>query len=197
MALVLGGVVAVPVGIVVGLPALRLRGVDLAVVTLGFAAAIQVAAFNRGFPGAPIEFRRPPSGRRGFRSPIPVVHAPGSRSARDRASSRAAPHHGHCLGTGRAVRAGNRRRGTLRRCHQALRLRGQRIRSRCRRRTAGSSDRPAVSTTARAVRLAGHVRAGRDGRVSTRARRGYWQESCRRGCRNCSECWAGPRTSDP
>ncbi len=52
VALLLGGVAAVPVGVVVGVPALRLRGVNLAVVTLGLAAAIQVALFNRGFPGA-------------------------------------------------------------------------------------------------------------------------------------------------
>ena len=58
-ALLLGGLVAVPVGVVVGLPALRLRGVDLAVVTLGFAAAIQVAVFNRGFPGARTNFAVP------------------------------------------------------------------------------------------------------------------------------------------
>ena len=51
VALLLGGVAAVPVGVVVGMPALRLRGVNLAVVTLGLAAAIQVALFNRGFPG--------------------------------------------------------------------------------------------------------------------------------------------------
>ena len=51
-ALLLGGVAAVPVGVVVGVPALRLRGVNLAVVTLGLAAAMQVALFNRGFPGA-------------------------------------------------------------------------------------------------------------------------------------------------
>ena len=59
VALVLGGVVAVPAGVVVGLPALRLRGVDLAVVTLGFAAAIQVAVFNRGYPGARLNFAVP------------------------------------------------------------------------------------------------------------------------------------------
>ena len=59
VALLLGGVAAVPVGVVVGLPALRLRGVDLAVVTLGFAAAIQVAVFNRGFPGARSNFAVP------------------------------------------------------------------------------------------------------------------------------------------
>ena len=58
-ALALGGLAAVPVGVVVGLPALRLRGVDLAVVTLGFAAAIQVVVFNRGFPGARSNFTVP------------------------------------------------------------------------------------------------------------------------------------------
>ena len=61
-ALLLGGLAAVPVGVVVGLPALRLRGVDLAVVTLGFAAAIQVAVFNRGFPGARANFAVPRPG---------------------------------------------------------------------------------------------------------------------------------------
>ena len=59
VALLLGGVAAVPVGVVVGLPALRLRGVDLAVATLGFALAIQVAVFNRGFPGARSNFAVP------------------------------------------------------------------------------------------------------------------------------------------
>lgn len=62
MALLLGGVAAVPVGVVVGLPALRLRGVDFAVVTLGFAAAIQVAVFNRGFPGTRTNFTVPRPG---------------------------------------------------------------------------------------------------------------------------------------
>ena len=58
-ALLIGGVAAVPVGVVVGLPALRLRGVDLAVATLGFALAIQVAVFNLGFPGARSNFAVP------------------------------------------------------------------------------------------------------------------------------------------
>ena len=62
VALLLGGLAAVPVGVVVGLPALRLRGVDLAVVTLGFAAAIQVAVFNRGFPGTRTNFAVPRPG---------------------------------------------------------------------------------------------------------------------------------------
>ena len=61
-ALLLGGVAAVPAGVLVGLPALRLRGVDLAVVTLGFAAAIQIAVFNRGFPGARENFVVPRPG---------------------------------------------------------------------------------------------------------------------------------------
>ena len=59
VAVLAGGVVAVPLGVVVGLPALRLRGVELAVVTLGFAAAIQVVLFNRGFPGARSNFAVP------------------------------------------------------------------------------------------------------------------------------------------
>lgn len=50
-ALALAGLAAVPVGVLVGLPALRLRGVNLAVVTLGFAMATSVVVFNRGFPG--------------------------------------------------------------------------------------------------------------------------------------------------
>ena len=37
-----------PVGLVIGLPALRLRGVNLAVVTLGFAAAMDAVVFNSG-----------------------------------------------------------------------------------------------------------------------------------------------------
>ena len=41
-----------PVGLLIGLPALRLRGVNLAVVTLGFAAAIDAVIFNdEGFSG--------------------------------------------------------------------------------------------------------------------------------------------------
>ena len=62
VALLAGGVVAVPLGVAVGLPALRLRGVELAVVTLGFAAAIQVVLFNRGFPGARSNFAVPRPG---------------------------------------------------------------------------------------------------------------------------------------
>lgn len=50
--LVLGGLGAGLVGVLVGLPALRLRGVNLAVVTLGFAAAADVTLVQIQFPGA-------------------------------------------------------------------------------------------------------------------------------------------------
>ncbi|RZU66233.1 amino acid/amide ABC transporter membrane protein 2 (HAAT family) /amino acid/amide ABC transporter ATP-binding protein 1 (HAAT family) [Microterricola gilva] len=50
--LLLGGVAAGLVGILVGLPALRLRGVNLAVVTLGFAAAADVTLVQIQFPGS-------------------------------------------------------------------------------------------------------------------------------------------------
>jgi branched-chain amino acid transport system permease protein len=48
---VIGGVAAVPLGVAIGLPALRLRGINLAIVTLGFAAAFDgiLGAFT--FPG--------------------------------------------------------------------------------------------------------------------------------------------------
>ena len=49
--LILGGIAAGLVGILVGLPALRLRGVNLAVVTLGFAAAADVTLGQIQFPG--------------------------------------------------------------------------------------------------------------------------------------------------
>jgi ABC-type branched-subunit amino acid transport system permease subunit len=57
--LILAGLCAVPVGLVIGLPALRLRGVNLAVVTLGFAAAMDAVIFNSlsftgGTAGLPI-----------------------------------------------------------------------------------------------------------------------------------------------
>jgi ABC-type branched-subunit amino acid transport system permease subunit len=57
--LILAGLCAVPVGLVIGLPALRLRGVNLAVVTLGFAAALDavlftVESFTGGTGGLPI-----------------------------------------------------------------------------------------------------------------------------------------------
>ncbi|MDN3446005.1 ATP-binding cassette domain-containing protein [Microbacterium sp. APC 3901] len=50
--LALGGIAAGIVGILVGLPALRLRGVNLAVVTLGFAAAADVTLVQIQFPGS-------------------------------------------------------------------------------------------------------------------------------------------------
>lgn len=50
----IGALVAVPVGVLIGLPALRLRGVNLAIVTLGFAAMMDVIFVNVGFPGAAV-----------------------------------------------------------------------------------------------------------------------------------------------
>ena len=50
--LILGGIAAGVVGVLVGLPALRLRGVNLAVVTLGFAAAADVTLVQIQFPGS-------------------------------------------------------------------------------------------------------------------------------------------------
>ncbi|MCO1338882.1 branched-chain amino acid ABC transporter permease [Kocuria polaris] len=50
--LCLGGVAAGFVGVLVGLPALRLRGVNLAVVTLGFATAASVTLVQIQFPGS-------------------------------------------------------------------------------------------------------------------------------------------------
>jgi ABC-type branched-subunit amino acid transport system permease subunit len=50
--LIAAGLCAVPVGIVIGLPALRLRGVNLAVVTLGAAFTADALLFNsQGFAG--------------------------------------------------------------------------------------------------------------------------------------------------
>ncbi len=50
--LILGGLCAVPVGLLIGLPALRLRGVNLAVVTLGAAFTADALIFNsQGFAG--------------------------------------------------------------------------------------------------------------------------------------------------
>lgn len=46
-----GGLAAVPVGIAIGLPALRLRGINLAIVTLGFAAAFDTVLATITFPG--------------------------------------------------------------------------------------------------------------------------------------------------
>ncbi|QAY58889.1 branched-chain amino acid ABC transporter ATP-binding protein/permease [Microbacterium protaetiae] len=50
--LVIGAAAAGGAGVLVGLPALRLRGVNLAVVTLGFAAAADVTLVQIQFPGS-------------------------------------------------------------------------------------------------------------------------------------------------
>ncbi|MEV7008267.1 ATP-binding cassette domain-containing protein [Streptosporangium sp. NPDC051022] len=49
--LVIGGLAAVPVGVAIGLPALRIRGVNLAVVTFGFAVATDIVLNSNQFPG--------------------------------------------------------------------------------------------------------------------------------------------------
>jgi branched-chain amino acid transport system permease protein len=49
--LLIGGLAAVPVGVAIGLPALRIRGVNLAVVTLGFAVAADIVLNANQFPG--------------------------------------------------------------------------------------------------------------------------------------------------
>ncbi|TCO59881.1 ATP-binding cassette domain-containing protein [Actinocrispum wychmicini] len=49
--LLLGGIAAGLVGVIVGLPALRLRGINLAVVTLGLAAAADLTLVQLQFPG--------------------------------------------------------------------------------------------------------------------------------------------------
>ena len=49
--IVIGGLTAVPFGVAVGLPALRLRGINLAIVTLGFASAFDAILAANTFPG--------------------------------------------------------------------------------------------------------------------------------------------------
>lgn len=49
--LLIGGLAALPFGVIIGLPALRLRGINLAIVTLGFAAAFDVVLATITFPG--------------------------------------------------------------------------------------------------------------------------------------------------
>ena len=49
--MLIGGLAAVPVGVAIGLPALRLRGINLAIVTLGFAAAFDSVLATITFPG--------------------------------------------------------------------------------------------------------------------------------------------------
>jgi len=44
--LLLGGLAALPFGIIIGLPALRLRGINLAIVTLGFAEIIRILVLS-------------------------------------------------------------------------------------------------------------------------------------------------------
>ena len=63
--LLLAGLCAVPVGLIIGLPALRLRGVNLAIVTLGFASALDavlftIESFTGGTGGLPIPSPRLP-----------------------------------------------------------------------------------------------------------------------------------------
>jgi branched-chain amino acid transport system permease protein len=49
--IVIGGLAAVPFGVAIGLPALRLRGINLAIVTLGFATAFDAVLATITFPG--------------------------------------------------------------------------------------------------------------------------------------------------
>jgi branched-chain amino acid transport system permease protein len=49
--IIIGGLAAVPFGIAIGLPALRLRGINLAIVTLGFATAFDAILATITFPG--------------------------------------------------------------------------------------------------------------------------------------------------
>ncbi|MFV0434587.1 MAG: ABC transporter permease subunit [Leucobacter sp.] len=48
----LGGLVTTPIGLLLGLATLRIRGIELAVVTLGFAAALDLILGRMSFPGA-------------------------------------------------------------------------------------------------------------------------------------------------
>jgi len=48
LSILLAALVAVPVGVVIGLPALRVRGVNLAVITIGAAVAIDAMVFQNG-----------------------------------------------------------------------------------------------------------------------------------------------------
>jgi branched-chain amino acid transport system permease protein len=49
--ILIGGLAAVPFGVAIGLPALRLRGINLAIVTLGFAGAFDAILAATTFPG--------------------------------------------------------------------------------------------------------------------------------------------------
>jgi branched-chain amino acid transport system permease protein len=55
------GVAVAALAALVSLPALRVRGVYLAVVTLGVAQAATVVVFNGGFPGSPTNIVEPPT----------------------------------------------------------------------------------------------------------------------------------------
>lgn len=59
--ILLGGLIAVPIGLLVGLPALRLRGISLAIVTLGFVVIIYELAKFGLIPGSsPLDFLNAP-----------------------------------------------------------------------------------------------------------------------------------------
>ena len=55
LTLVLAGIASAPIGLLVALPALRLRGVNLAVVTLGFSVTVYTIAINGAFYGQSVE----------------------------------------------------------------------------------------------------------------------------------------------
>ncbi|MHA7777991.1 branched-chain amino acid ABC transporter ATP-binding protein/permease [Roseibium sp. M-1] len=61
ISLLLGGAAGLVVGFLVGLPALRLRGLNLAAITLTFAVAVDAIFTKTGFPGneSMISFQRP------------------------------------------------------------------------------------------------------------------------------------------
>ena len=55
--ILIGGLAAMPLGIAIGLPALRLRGINLAIVTLGFASAFDAILAANTFPGQTAELK--------------------------------------------------------------------------------------------------------------------------------------------
>lgn len=57
IALILGGCMAALLGVLIGIPALRLRGDYLGIVTLGFGEIIRIAIFNLEFTGGARGFR--------------------------------------------------------------------------------------------------------------------------------------------
>jgi len=63
LSLLLAGLCAVPLGLLIGLPALRVRGVNLAIVTLAAGSALEVFLFNNvGFSGGQDGRQVPPPG---------------------------------------------------------------------------------------------------------------------------------------